>query len=212
MQPFHVVTSLVVPLDVANVDTDAIMPKQFMKTLLRTGLGAYLFDAWRHADPGEPGTPPETRQPIASFSLNQPRYQGARILLARENFGCGSSREHACWALADYGIRAIIAPSFADIFFNNCFKNGLLPIVLPADEIDALFQSVAQQVGYCMRIDLPAQEIQTSDGRRLAFAIDAYRKHCLIEALDDVTVTLQHAPAIREYESRRRQLEPWLFP
>ncbi len=211
MQPFTVLKSCAVPLDLANVDTDALMPKQFMKTIKRTGLGDYLFDAWRHADPGYPGKPAHERTPNPDFPLNRPEYAGAQILLGRENFGCGSSREHACWALADYGIRAVIAPSFADIFHNNCFKNGLLPIVLEAQHIDELFASLRKQPRQHWEIDLPAQLVRTQDGRSFAFEIDEYRKHCLIEALDDVSITLQSAGEIREYEARRKASEPWLF-
>lgn len=212
MRPFTTHEGLVVPLDRANVDTDAIIPKQFLKSIQRTGFGPYLFDEWRYLDHGEPGMDCSRRPKNPDFVLNQPRYQGATILLARENFGCGSSREHAPWALADYGFRALIAPSFADIFYNNCFKNGLLPIVLPAIEVDALFRQVEATPGYRLRIDLPAQIVQRPDGKTIAFEIDPFRKECLINGWDEIGLTLRHADEIRAFEERHRQAFPWLFP
>ena len=211
MQPFTELDGLVAPLDRANVDTDAIIPKQFMKSIQRTGFGPNLFDEWRYLDHGEPGMDHSKRPLNPGFALNQPRYQGASILLARENFGCGSSREHAPWALRDYGIRALIAPSFADIFFNNCYKNGLLPIVLDASDVDALFGAVEATVGCRFKIDLPAQTVTTQQGQVYPFAIDPFRKHCLLNGLDDIGLTLERADEIRAYETRRRASEPWLF-
>ena len=212
MQAFTRVDGLVVPLDRPNVDTDAIIPKQYLKSVRRTGFGPNLFDDWRYLDPGEPGMDHSRRRPNPDFVLNQPRYQGAEILLARENFGCGSSREHAVWALTDYGIRAVIAPSFADIFYNNAFKNGLLPIVLPAEVVDRLFQAVAAQEGYRLTVDLAEQTVTTPDGEVFSFEVDPFRKHCLLEGLDDIDLTLQHADEIRAYELRRQREAPWLFP
>ncbi|MEW6613530.1 MAG: 3-isopropylmalate dehydratase small subunit [Pseudomonadota bacterium] len=211
MQPFTTLTALVVPLDRPNVDTDAIIPKQFLKTIQRTGLGVNLFDEWRYLDHGEPGQDPKSRQPNPDFVLNQSRYQGAQILLARENFGCGSSREHAPWALADYGIRAIIAPSFADIFYNNCFKNGILPVRLPAEVVDHLFQEVEANPGYALTVDLEAQQVRTPGGGVHPFEIAPHHRHNLLHGLDDIGLTLQHAESIRAYEARRRQEAPWLF-
>lgn len=211
MDKFTTLDAIVAPLDRPNVDTDAIIPKQFLKSIRRSGFGPNLFDAWRYLDRGEPGQDPAQRTPNPEFVLNQPRYQGARILLARENFGCGSSREHAVWALEDYGFRAIIAPSFADIFFNNCFKNGVLPIMLQSAAVAELFQAVAAQPGYRLQIDLPAQRVLRPDGHAYPFEVDAFRKHCLLEGLDDIGLTLQHAEAIRAYEQRRRGEAPWLF-
>ncbi len=211
MEKFTRLTAIVAPLDRPNVDTDAIIPKQFLKSIRRTGFGANLFDAWRYLDQGEPGMDPGQRRPNPDFVLNQPRYQGARILLARENFGCGSSREHAVWALADYGFRAVIAPSFADIFYNNSFKNGLLPIRLDAALVDRLFRAVAATPGYRLTIDLPAQTLETPEGEVIPFDIDPFRKHCLVEGLDEIDLTLQHADEIRAYEERRRREAPWLF-
>ena len=212
MQAFTRIEGLVVPLDRPNVDTDAIIPKQYLKSVRRTGFGPNLFDDWRYLDPGEPGMDRSRRRPNPDFVLNQPRYQGAEILLARENFGCGSSREHAVWALTDYGIRAVIAPSFADIFYNNAFKNGLLPIVLPAEVVDRLFRAVAAQEGYRLTVDLAAQTVTTPDGEVFPFDVDPFRKHCLLEGLDDIDLTLQHADEIRAYELRRQREAPWLFP
>ena len=202
---------LVVPLDRANVDTDAIIPKQFLKSVQRAGFGPNLFDEWRYLDHGEPGMDPRSRRPNPDFVLNQPRYQGASILLARDNFGCGSSREHAVWALQDYGIRVVIAPSFADIFYSNCFKNGVLPIVLDAATVDRLFEEVAARPGYRLQVDLERQRITLPDGEEIAFEIDAFRRHCLLQGLDEIGLTLQHADEIRAYEERRRREAPWLF-
>jgi 3-isopropylmalate/(R)-2-methylmalate dehydratase small subunit len=202
---------LVAPIDRANVDTDAIIPKQFLKSIQRSGFGPNLFDEWRYLDHGEPGQDCSGRPLNPDFVLNQPRYQDASVLLTRENFGCGSSREHAPWALQDFGIRALVGPSFADIFFNNCFKNGLLPIVLPAAEVDALFAQVAAQPGYRLRIDLEAQTVTRPDGKALGFEVDAFRKYCLVNGLDEIGLTLRQADRIREFESRRRTERPWLF-
>lgn len=211
MQPFTTLEGLVAPLDRANVDTDAIIPKQFLKSIKRTGFGPNLFDEWRYLDHGEPGQDCSQRPVNPDFVLNQERYQGAQVLLARRNFGCGSSREHAPWALEDYGFRAIVAPSFADIFYNNCFKNGLLPIVLSEEQVEQLFQEVAAMPGYRLAIDLPAQTVTTPGGSVFGFDIDEFRKHCLINGLDEIGLTLQHADAIRAYEEQRRQQAPWLF-
>ena len=210
MRSFRYINSRVVPLDRANVDTDAIIPKQFLKSIKRSGFGVYLFDEWRYLDRGEPDMDCSHRPLNPDFVLNQPAAYRARILLTRENFGCGSSREHAPWALEDYGFRVIIAPSFADIFFNNCFKNGLLPIVLPAETVDRLFKEAAG-VGYQLQVDLAAQLITTKYGEKIPFEIEPTRKHRLLNGLDDIGLTLQHADAIRAYEERRRQEAPWLF-
>ena len=211
MEKFIRLDGMVVPLDRANVDTDAIIPKQFLKSIKRTGFGPNLFDAWRYLDHGEPGMDNSKRQLNTDFVLNQSRYQGARVLLARENFGCGSSREHAPWALQDYGIRAIIAPSFADIFYNNCFKNGLLPIVLDADDVDTLFRAVASIPGYRLVIDLEQQTITTPTGEEFLFEVEPFRKYCLLNGLDDIGLTLRHVDKIRTYEEKRRKQEPWLY-
>ena len=212
MKPFTVVTGIVAPLDRANVDTDVIIPKQFLKSIKRSGFGPNLFDAWRYLDKGEPGVDVSTRPLNPDFVLNQARYKGAEILLARRNFGCGSSREHAPWALEDYGFRAVIAPSYADIFYNNCFKNGLLPIVLGENEVDRLFHETLAFPGFRLTIDLPAQTVATTDGSvTFPFDIDAFRKHCLVNGLDDIALTLQHADNIREFEARRQHEQPWLF-
>ncbi|MCC5812212.1 MAG: 3-isopropylmalate dehydratase small subunit [Ectothiorhodospiraceae bacterium] len=211
MRAFTQHQGLVAPLDRANVDTDAIIPKQFLKSIKRTGFGPNLFDEWRYMDHGEPGQDCSQRPLNPDFVLNQDRYQGASVLLARRNFGCGSSREHAPWALEDFGFRAIIAPSFADIFFNNCFKNGLLPIALDEEVVDELFQQVAQTPGYRLTIDLPAQTISKPDGGVIRFDIDSSSKHMLVEGLDEIGLTLQHADEIRAYEQQRRQQSPWLF-
>jgi 3-isopropylmalate/(R)-2-methylmalate dehydratase small subunit len=211
MRKFTVVEGLVVPLDRANVDTDAIIPKQFLKSIKRSGFGPNLFDEWRYLDHGEPGMDNSKRPLNKEFVLNQPRYQGAQILLARANFGCGSSREHAPWALEDYGFRVIIAPSFADIFFNNCFKNGMLPITLSEDKVDALFKAVENTPGYRLKVDLEAQSITTPDGKVYAFEVDAHRKHCLLNGLDDIGLTLQHVDEIKAFEEKHRAAQPWLF-
>ena len=211
MEKFETMTGLVAPLDRANVDTDAIIPKQFLKSIKRSGFGPNLFDEWRYLDHGEPDTDNSRRPLNPDFVLNQPRYQGASVLLARDNFGCGSSREHAPWALLDYGFRVIIAPSFADIFFNNCFKNGILPIKLDAGAVDRLFKAVAAREGYAVTVDLAAQAIATPDGETIPFEVEAFRKHCLLNGLDDIGLTLQHVDDIRAYEARRKQEAPWLF-
>jgi 3-isopropylmalate/(R)-2-methylmalate dehydratase small subunit len=211
MTPFTVLEGLVAPLDRANVDTDAIIPKQFLKSIKRTGFGPNLFDEWRYLDVGQPGVDNSKRPLNPDFVLNQPRYQGASVLLTRKNFGCGSSREHAPWALEQYGFRAIIAPSFADIFFNNCYKNGLLPIVLSEQAVDQLFNQVKAFPGYQLRIDLPAQTVSTLNSDTVHhFEIDAFRKHCLINGLDDIGLTLQHADKIHSYEERHLATFPWL--
>ncbi|MBA3581821.1 MAG: 3-isopropylmalate dehydratase small subunit [Gammaproteobacteria bacterium] len=211
MQAFTQVTGIVVPLDRPNVDTDAIIPKQYLKSIKRSGFGPTLFDDWRYLDAGEPGMDHSQRRINPDFVLNQGRYQGANILLARDNFGCGSSREHAVWALDDYGIRAVIAPSYADIFFNNSFKNGLLPIILSIDIIDQLFVDVAENAGYKLTIDLHDKNIMQPNGEKIAFDIADYRRHRLLNGLDDIALTLQHAEAIRAYEQQRKQTSPWLF-
>jgi len=211
MDKFVRLQGLVAPLDRANVDTDAIIPKQFLKSIKRSGFGPNLFDAWRYTDVGEPGIDSSKRPLNPDFVLNQPRYQGAQILLARKNFGCGSSREHAPWALLDFGFRAILAESYADIFFNNCFKNGVLPIVLPADELDELFTQVAATPGYRLTIELEKQLVLRPDGKALPFAVDAFRKECLINGWDDIGLTLRHAEKIRAFEEQRRVEQPWLF-
>jgi 3-isopropylmalate/(R)-2-methylmalate dehydratase small subunit len=211
MEKFTTLTAIVAPMDRANVDTDAIIPKQFLKSIKRSGFGPNLFDEWRYLDHGEPGMDNSVRPLNPDFVLNQPRYQGAKILLARENFGCGSSREHAPWALQDYGFRVIIAPSFADIFFNNCFKNGVLPIVLDATIVDSLFRELAAQEGYQLMVDLGKQQITKPDGTHIGFEVDAFRKHCLINGLDDIGLTLQHVEDIKAYELKRKQQAPWLF-
>ena len=210
MQAFTVHPGLVAPMDRDNVDTDAIIPKQFLKSIARTGFGPNLFDAWRYLDTGEPGQDPSTRRPNPDFVLNQPRYLGASILLARENFGCGSSREHAPWALEQYGFRALIAPSFADIFFNNCFKNGVLPIVLPASQVSRLFDEVAAFPGYRLTIDLPRQVVVKADGEELAFEVQPFRKYCLVNGFDDIGLTLRHAERIRAFEAERLARFPYL--
>ncbi|MGW8227556.1 MAG: 3-isopropylmalate dehydratase small subunit [Gammaproteobacteria bacterium] len=211
MEKFEILTGIVMPLDRPNVDTDAIIPKQFLKSIKRSGFGPNLFDTWRYLDQGEPGKDNTGRPLNPDFVLNQPRYQGARILLARENFGCGSSREHAPWALLDYGFRVIIAPSFADIFYNNCFKNGILPIVQPAEVVDQLFKQIEAEEGYTLTVDLAAQTITRPDGTVLQFEIDEFRKHRLLNGLDDIGLTLEHVADIRAYEEKRRQEAPWLF-
>ncbi|GAP36576.1 3-isopropylmalate dehydratase small subunit [Piscinibacter sakaiensis] len=210
MQAFTVHQGLVAPMDRANVDTDAIIPKQFLKSIRRTGFGPNLFDEWRYLDHGEPGMDPASRRPNPDFVLNQPRYQGASVLLARENFGCGSSREHAPWALEQFGFRALIAPSYADIFFNNSFKNGLLPIVLPDAVVARLFDEVAAFPGYRLTIDLERQRIVKPDGEEIAFAVDPFRRECLLKGLDDIGLTLRHRDAIRAFEAERLATKPWL--
>jgi 3-isopropylmalate/(R)-2-methylmalate dehydratase small subunit len=210
MEPFVAFEGLVAPMDRANVDTDAIIPKQFLKSIHRSGFGPNLFDAWRYLDAGEPGQDPASRQPNPGFVLNQPRYRGASILLARENFGCGSSREHAPWALQQYGFKVLIAPSYADIFFNNCFKNGLLPIVLPERVVGRLFDEAAALPGYRLHVDLEAQVVVTPDGTALAFEVEPFRKLCLLGGLDDIGLTLRHADKIRAFEAERLLRMPWL--
>ncbi|WP_394169236.1 3-isopropylmalate dehydratase small subunit [Saccharospirillum alexandrii] len=211
MKPFTTVAGLVAPMDRSNVDTDMIIPKQFLKSIKRSGFGPNLFDEVRYLDEGQPGMDNSKRPLNPDFELNKPRYAGAQVLLARKNFGCGSSREHAPWALEDYGFRAIIAPSFADIFYNNCFKNGLLPIVLADDIVDRLFDAVASTEGYELTIDLENQQVVTPEGDAFEFDVNAFRKHCLINGLDDIGLTLQDADAIRAYETRREQETPWVF-
>jgi 3-isopropylmalate/(R)-2-methylmalate dehydratase small subunit len=210
MEKFTVHSGSVVPLDRENVDTDAIIPKQFLKSIKRTGFGPHLFDAWRYLDVGEPGMDITKRRPNPDFVLNQPIYKNATILLARKNFGCGSSREHAPWALQQYGFKAVIAPSFADIFFNNSFKNGFLPIALTELEVDYLFNEAAAHAPMKLTIDLPAQTV-TAGSRSFHFDIDASRKHNLVNGLDEIGITLKHADEIRAYEERRRKTEPWIF-
>ena len=210
MQKFTVHKGLVAPMDRENVDTDAIIPKQFLKSIRKTGFGPNLFDAWRYLDPGFPGQDPASRKPNPDFVLNQSRYQGASILLARKNFGCGSSREHAPWALDQYGFRAIIAPSYADIFFNNCFKNGLLPIVLSDAQVGRLFDECQAFPGYTLTVDLARQVVIKLQGEELAFEVQPFRKHCLLGGLDDIGLTLQHADEIRAFEARRLAQKPWL--
>ena len=211
MTPFTRLDGLVVPVDRANVDTDAIIPKQFLKAIKRTGFGDFLFDEWRYQDHGEPGMDCSSRPLKTEFSLNLPRYRGATILLARENFGCGSSREHAVWALDEYGIRCMIAPSFADIFFSNSFKSGLLPIRLDAGIVDRLFREVEATPGYRLVVDLAAQTVTTPSGAAFGFEVDPFRKECLLNGWDDIGLTLRHADEIRAFEARRQQDAPWLF-
>ncbi|PUB74127.1 MAG: 3-isopropylmalate dehydratase small subunit [gamma proteobacterium symbiont of Ctena orbiculata] len=211
MDKFNTFTGIVCPLDRSNVDTDAIIPKQFLKSIKRSGFGPNLFDEWRYLDHGEPGMDNGKRAVNPDFVLNDPRYQGAQILLARENFGCGSSREHAPWALEDYGFKVILAPSFADIFFNNCFKNGLLPIVLKEEIIDSLFKMAMGGQPLEMTVDLQDQRLKLPSGEGIDFEVDPFRKDCLLNGLDDIGLTLQHVEAIRAYEERRRREAPWLF-
>ena len=210
MEPFRLHTGLVAPLDRENVDTDAIIPKQFLKSIRKSGFGPNLFDEWRFLDHGEPGQDPATRRPNPDFVLNQPRYRGASVLLARKNFGCGSSREHAPWALEQYGFRALIAPSYADIFFNNCFKNGILPIVLPEHQVAKLFDEVAAFVGYRLTIDLERQVVILPGGGEIGFEVEPFRKYCLLGGFDDVALTLRHADKIRAFEAERLLKQPWL--
>ena len=212
MDKFTVLNALVAPMDRANVDTDAIISKQFLKSIKRTGYGPNLFDSWRYLDHGEPGMDNSKRPLNPDFVLNQPRYQGAQILIARKNFGCGSSREHAPWALLDYGFRCVIAPSFGDIFYNNSFKNGLLPIRLSESEVDRLFYEVASFTGYKLIVDLQQQTVANADRSVVfGFEIDAFRKHCLLNGLDEIGLTLAHADKIRAFEARREQMFPWYF-
>jgi 3-isopropylmalate/(R)-2-methylmalate dehydratase small subunit len=217
MDAFTIHQGLVAPMDRANVDTDAIIPKQFLKSIARSGFGPNLFDAWRYLDPGQPGQDPASRQPNPDFVLNQPRYQpgtcgsaGASVLIARANFGCGSSREHAPWALQQYGFRALIAPSYADIFFNNCFKNGLLPIVLSESQVAQLFDEVLAFPGYQLTVDLPRQVVVKPDGSELPFDIQPFRKYCLVNGFDDIGLTLRHADKIKAFEAERLAKMPWL--
>lgn len=211
MKAFTQHQGLVAPLDRANVDTDQIIPKQFLKSIKRTGFGPNLFDEWRYLDEGQPDQDSSKRPINTEFVLNQPRYQGASVLLAQENFGCGSSREHAPWALEEYGFRAIIAPSFADIFYNNSFKNGLLPIILTAAEVNELFAQAEAVEGYQLTVDLAAQTVTRPDGVQYSFEVDAFRKHCLLNGLDDIGLTLQDAEQIREFEVGYKKANPWLF-
>ncbi len=210
MDKFTVHQGLVAPMDRENVDTDAIIPKQFLKSIKRSGFGPNLFDEWRYLDHGEPGQNPASRKPNPDFVLNQPRYQGASILLARNNFGCGSSREHAPWALQQYGFRALIAPSFADIFFNNTFKNGVLPIVLPEHQVARLFDEVFAFPGYQLTVDLERQVVVKPDGEELPFDVQPFRKYCLLNGFDDIGLTLRHADKIKAYEAERIATKPWL--
>ena len=210
MDPFQNFTGVVLPLDRANVDTDAIIPKQFLKSIKRSGFGPYLFDEWRYLDHGEPEMDCTARPRNPDFVLNDPRYAGAEVLLARENFGCGSSREHAPWALADFGIRVILAPSYADIFFHNCFKNGILPIVLDTATVARLFAHASGEQALRIAVDLPGQTLGFA-GETIAFSVDAFRKQCLLEGLDDIGLTLKHVDAIRAYEARRQVEAPWQF-
>ena len=210
MEPFRVHDGLVAPIDRDNVDTDAIIPKQFLKSIRKLGFGPNLFDEWRYLDPGEPGQDPATRRPNPDFVLNQLRFRGASILLARKNFGCGSSREHAPWALQQFGFRALVAPSFADIFYNNCFKNGVLPIRLAEHDVAALFDEVAAFAGYRLTIDLERQVVARGNGAELAFEVEPFRKFCLLGGFDDIALTLRHADAIRAFEAERLLAKPWL--
>src|SRR5829696_9007125 len=210
MEAFRIHSGLVAPMDRENVDTDAIIPKQFLKSIKRSGFGENLFDAWRFLDPGEPGQDPATRRPNPDFVLNQQRYQGASVLIARKNFGCGSSREHAPWALQQYGFRALIAPSYADIFFNNCFKNGLLPIVLSEHQVATLFDETAAFVGYRLTIDLERQVVIKPDSVELGFDVEPFRKLCLLNGYDDIALTLRQAEKIRAFEAERLLKQPWL--
>jgi 3-isopropylmalate/(R)-2-methylmalate dehydratase small subunit len=211
MEKFTVHTGLVAPLDRENVDTDAIIPKQFLKSITKAGFGQHLFDAWRFLDVGEPGMDQSKRRPNPDFVLNQPIYKGASILLARKNFGCGSSREHAPWALQQYGFKAVIAPSYADIFFNNCFKNGLLPIVLLDFQVDHLFTEVAAHPGLRLTVDLAAQTVTAANQKPMHFDVEPFRKECLLNGWDDIGLTLRHSDDIKAYEERRKRSEPWIF-
>jgi len=211
VEAFNTVKGIVAPLDRANVDTDAIIPKQFLKSVKRSGFGPNLFDEWRYLDHGEPGMDNSHRPLNPEFIFNQPRYKGAQILLVRDNFGCGSSREHAVWALLDYGFRVVIGPSFADIFYNNCFKNGVLPVVLATTDIDRLFTSVEDNEGFQLTVNLPEQTVSSEDGDSFGFEIDAFRKHCLLNGLDEIGLTLTYSDDIKRYEEKRRRSAPWLF-
>jgi len=211
MEAFRTVKGVVLPIDRSNVDTDAIIPKQYLKSVARSGFGANLFDEWRYLDHGEPGQEHSNRPINPNFVLNEKRYTGAEVLLARSNFGCGSSREHAVWALHDYGIKVIIASSFADIFFNNCFKNGLLPLVLSDDVIDVLFESINDEPGYMLEVDLESQSVITPDGTQYSFEIESFRKYCLVNGFDDIDLTLRHKKDISEFEAIHKQRMPWLF-
>lgn len=211
MKKFETHTGVVAPLDRKNVDTDLIIPKQFLKSIKRSGFGKNLFDEIRYLDEGQPDQDCSGRPLNPDFVLNKPEYAGSSILLARTNFGCGSSREHAPWALEDYGFRAVIAPSYADIFFNNCFKNGLLPIILTEEEVDALFKAVAAAPGMSLTVDLVNQKVVSPTGKEYSFEVDGFRKHCLLNGLDDIGLTLEHADEIRAYEAKRRESAPWLF-
>ena len=211
MQAYNTQTGIVCPLDRSNVDTDQIIPKQFLKSIKRTGFGVNLFDDWRYLDEGFPGQDHSKRPVNPDFVLNKPRYQDATILLARDNFGCGSSREHAPWALSEYGFRTVIAPSFADIFYNNCFKNGMLPIVLPEEQVDELFEACFANEGYELTADLERQVVVTPEGKEFPFEVDEFRKHCLLNGLDDIGLTLQQQDAIEAYEAKMKQKTPWVF-
>lgn len=211
MQKFTVLNGLVAPMDRANIDTDMIIPKQFLKSIKRTGFGPNLFDELRYLDEGQPDQDVAGRPLNTEFVLNQPRYQGAQVLITRNNFGCGSSREHAPWALLDYGFRCVIAPSFADIFFNNCFKNGILPIVLDEAQVETLFQQCYANEGFTIEVNLPEQTVKSSQGAQFGFEVDSFRKHCLINGLDDIGLTLEDRQAIKDFEQKWRQQSPWLF-
>lgn len=210
MQKFTLHKGLVAPMDRENVDTDAIIPKQFLKSIRKTGFGENLFDEWRYLDKGEPGQDPASRKPNPDFVLNQPRYAGASVLLARKNFGCGSSREHAPWAIDQYGFRALIAPSYADIFFNNCFKNGILPIALPQEQVDILMKDAEKGANARIEVDLEAQTVTSSDGEVFSFEVDAFKKHCLLNGLDDIGLTLEKSTSIDTFESRMAAQRPWV--
>ena len=211
MKAFTKIDGLVCPVDRANIDTDAIIPKQFLKSIKRTGFGPYLFDEWRYTNYGEPGMDCSTRPLNNDFVLNQPRYRGAQVLLARDNFGCGSSREHAPWAIDDYGFRVVIAPSFADIFFGNCYKNGILPIVASADVVDKLFKECFATEGYHLNVELLSQTVTLPSGESFKFDITPHRKHCLLNGLDEIGLTLQHADEIKAFENKHKATQPWLF-
>jgi len=211
MEKLNKVEGIVAPMDRPNVDTDAIIPKQFLKSIKRSGFGPNLFDEWRYLDHGEPGMDNSGRPLNPDFVLNQACYKGSNILIARENFGCGSSREHAPWALLDYGFRVVIAPSYADIFFNNCFKNGILPVILSAEDVDIIFNEIGKVEGYFLKVDLESQTVTRPNGTEIQFEVDAFRKHCLINGLDDIGMTLEHVTDIKAYEKERKQQAPWLF-